>query len=233
MKRTCVTIGIMAVCVLASAAGAFPTLGGVFSGPEGTVPPAVVANPSLFDGLSESGQSFVKLIDTDEASVATLLLELAGFRNDNIFGIYNPDDVSERLQLFEGTDSPTEFVTVTFDIGAGTATADGLTKSIGPVFGFYLISPHKGGSIFYTDEALNGGDEHGLIYDTSAYSNGEILNNPTVVVAFEDLVGLGDKDYNDMVVGVTNVSVVPTPGAVLLGSIGVVLVGWLRRRRTL
>jgi hypothetical protein len=43
----------------------------------------------------------------------------------------------------------------------------------------------------------------------------------------------GGYYYGRLHYGVTVMEIIPAPGAVLLGSIGVGFVGWLRRRRTL
>lgn len=221
MKKTCLTIAVTALLVLAGSARASPTLNTILGDPA----------PSIH----HTGQDFASLVDTEKGSVATLLLEAAGFRNSNVFGIYNPGDASQKLLLFAGADAPVDSVEVTFDLGAGKATNNitGLSAQIGPVFGFYLISPD---GTFYSDELLNDdGAEHALLYNTQGYT-GLIFGDPDAVIAFEDLRAdslYQDWDYNDMVVGVTNAVPVPAPGAILLSVIGLSVVGYLRTRRTL
>jgi len=64
------------------------------------------------------------------------------------------------------------------------------------------------------------------------YVEGLNDNAITWVLFWDDQYGGGDLDFNDLVIEM-KASVVPAPGAVLLGSVGIGIVGWLRRRRTL
>lgn len=223
MRNVKLTITIIAVLAFAGNAMALPTLYDILGG--------------SYPAINPTGADLVHLTDytTPETVLATMLLENADYESE--FGLYNPLDTDEKLVIFKaGAEPPMPLheTTVQFNTITGVATIIqsydvtllGTYATIGTTFGFFLDA-NSVGDYYYTDESLNGGDEHGLIYDKGL---GEVY------VAFEDLTasqwGGVEPDYDDFVCRVTDVTAIPAPGAILLGSIGIGIVGWLRRRRT-
>ncbi len=187
-----------------------------------------------------TGAEAFALNDTDGSSddaTAFLLLESAGYRNGNRLGIYDYDVVGgnvvvgNTLEVFNGPASPITSITLAFDIDAGTVTntGTGLSAEIDTTFGFYLAAAD--GNTYYSHTALNADSvDHLQVFDTRDNSVGALLGSD-VVLAWEDLYGGGDLDFNDLVVGVSDIHPVPEPGTVLLLGVGLLgLIGLGRKR---
>jgi Domain of unknown function (DUF4114)/PEP-CTERM motif len=177
-------------------------------------------------------------IEASGFSVATIVVELAGLANDNIFGVYDIYDPSKRVQLFGGPDSSGDSVLLGFN-ASGTVLRNFVSTGVqfgGNHFGYYLQTPDN---LFYSQALLNpGGDDQMVAYR----GDGDSIQLPdklpgvwgssSYILAWEDLAYNGsDKDFDDFVVYVESVTAVPEPGTLALFGLGLLGVGIAAGRR--
>lgn len=177
-------------------------------------------------------------IEASGSSIATIVLELAGFADQNAFGIYNLYDPGQTVQLFGGAAGSGNSVLLSFD-DTGMAyrnfAATGVNFSDG-MFGYYLQTPEH---TFYSQAALN---QNGSDQMVAFQGDGDRIKLPgkpagnwgssSYILAWEDLVyNASDKDFDDFAVYVESVTAVPEPGTLALFGLGLMGIGLTRRRK--
>ncbi len=256
MRRTMILAAFAAIL----AVGASPAMADFGDG--GTALQTVLDNitvggPSSVDVTTDMvadtgpgfNDSYWHLTDSTNGN-ATMIIELADYAPDNIFGLYDSIDPSKTVVVFDGSRQLGDKATVMFNssgqIVVTSFDSDGMFQGqvVGPVFaanafGFYLDSP---GGLWYSDTDLNSdGMDHmyayqgtgdtvllpGQLYPGTWTAGGHIL-------AWEDLPGQypgSDRDFTDMVLMIESIHPVPVPGAVLLGVLGLGAAGMRLRKR--
>lgn len=216
----------------ASAACAFgssgePSLQQSFNSLFGAANAPDAVNDCLADGVGPNRDG---VWHSTGGSSATILLELAGFADSNTFGLYDPLNTANHLNVFAGLLGPGAMATLTFtNIVGGTQLTMNIVGSSAPAqsavflseaFGFFLTTPE--GNTFFTQSNLNtGGVDRAYAYRGagqtfwSGAAAGTAFGVNDAILAYEDLLQ-GDNDFQDFVVLVRGVAPIPLPAAALL-----------------
>ena len=245
-KVSILQLGALAALGLAAAqANALCTFGG--SGE-----PSLQGSFNSMLGANTLNASTACLSDGNDAAWSTvgsigqidIVLELAGNANTNVFGVYDLNDPNARLSIFSGSDTVGDQAVLRL-----RQTVDGWRLSVQQVgssgwthqfistsaFGFYLSVQGEG--TFYSQTSRNAdGVDHLYAYRgtgtpfLSGPLQGEFFSRQDYILAWEDLRGGGDRDYQDFVAIVQDITPVPLPPAVLLLISGLVGLAGVSRR---
>lgn len=199
-----------------------------------------VVNDCLADGNDTAWRT------VGSTGTIAIHVELAGNARSNEFGLYDLNTGMTR-RIFEGTDGAGAGATIVLaqlasgqwrvrfqEDGESGWTSLNLTTS---AFGFYLRSTVQGTN-FYSDTYRNAdGADHLYAYrgNQSEFATGdyagEIFGVNDYILAWDDLyVPGGDRDFQDFVAVVRDITPVPLPTAVWLLASGLIGLAGVARR---
>jgi hypothetical protein len=207
MKTRLLIMSIVGICIIAAPALAGPTPGG----PPYKLP-YDTSLQKVLDDITVGGNSSVN-VETDfiadtldtywditatGGSVATVIIELASFENDNTFGVYDSANHMTKVQIFDGAATTGSQATLSIT-GTGMVYLNHSYTGIdfaGENFGYYVDSSFHApaGGVMYSDTSKNAdGYDHMYAYQGTGdevkiepWDAGEWTNNE-YVLAFEDL----------------------------------------------
>ena len=190
--------------------------------------------------------------DGDDAAWSTIgsigeidiVLELAGNAATNSFGVYDLNDPNARLSIFDGGDSVGDQAVLRLrqtvegwrvsvqDLGGRGWTHQFLSTG---AFGFYLSTGAN--ATFFSQTARNAdGVDHLYAYQGTGTAflsgplSGEVFTARDYLLAWEDLAGGGDRDYQDFVAVVQDITPVPLPTTMIMLMSGLIGLAGVSRR---